>query len=191
MVLPKEDHLDCVSSSVNNNTEDCLYTKKRVVEGRDGVLIVDPENNPKIIEAVNEIREKLLQEYEENAHLYIEKDIEMISTCDYYIRRFLYPHDLNASAAYEQTRQWLAWRKDEGFQDATDQRFPREFYQIGACFRYLPDKDGTLLMYCRFKVSNVANVYTLQVSPIPGEKFHCHMLICCHLSRDESSLLAS
>lgn len=158
MALPKETHLNShrlSSTTVNNNCDDSCNNKKKVIEGRDGVLIDDPENNAIIIAAVNEIREKLLREYKENENLYIKKDIEMISTCDYYIRRFLYPHDLNANGAYEQTRQWLTWRKDEGFEEANDQRFPREFYQIGACFRYLPDKDGTLLMYCRFKVSNV------------------------------------
>jgi hypothetical protein len=122
-----------------------------VVEGRNGVMVSDPDNNPVVVAAVQQIRDQFLSEFEQNSSLYIERDIEMIKS-DYFIRRFLYPHDLDPSSAYEQFRTWMAWRKEMGFEDATDTRFPQEFYQIGALFPYMTDRDGTLLLYMRFKV---------------------------------------
>lgn len=139
--------------SINNNEENVVLDETKIVEGKNGLKVVDPENNPTIVNAVSQIRQQFLTEYQTNPTLYIENDVKMISQCDYYIRRFLYPHDLDPKPAYEQFRTWMQWRKEVGFEDVSDQRFPMEFYQIGACFRYLPDKDGTLLMYCQLKVS--------------------------------------
>ena len=125
---------------------------RNFVEGKDGLIIYDPEINPQVLAAIQEIREKFLTEYELNPHLYSAEDVDMIRKENFFIRRFLYPHDLDPVPAYEQFREWMAWRKSSGFETASEQRFPREFYQIGALFPYLTDKDGTLLLYMRFKV---------------------------------------
>jgi hypothetical protein len=140
-----ETHAD--PDELNNNPEDHPF-----VEGKNGLIVYDPETNPDIISAVNHIREKFLEEYELNPDVYIGRDVEMIRKNDYFIRRFLYPHDLDAEAAYEQFREWMEWRKESRFEEATDQSFPIEFYEIGALFPYLTDKNGTLLLYMRFKV---------------------------------------
>lgn len=131
----------------NNNPD-----ARPFVEGKDGLIVYEPETNPDIISAVRHVRGKFLSEYELNPDAYIAQDVEMIKRDDFYIRRFLYPHDLEADAAYEQFREWMAWRKEVGFEGACDQRFPIEFYQIGALFPYLTDREGTLLLYMRFKV---------------------------------------
>lgn len=124
----------------------------RVVEGRNGLLVHDPENNPLIVGAVREIRDRFIEEYAANPHHYIERDLEMIKKHDYFIRRFLYPHDLDPKPAYEQFRTWMVWRKEVGLENACLQRFPSEFYQIGALFPYRQDKEGTRVLYMRFKV---------------------------------------
>ncbi|KAI1301637.1 Motile sperm domain-containing protein 2 [Halotydeus destructor] len=124
----------------------------RSVEGKNGVIFDDVENDPIMEETVARVREKFLEEFEANAELYIESDIAMITSCDYFIRRFLYPNDMNVELAFEQFREWMAWRKTIGFETASDSRFPSEFYQIGALFPYREDKDGTLILYMRFKV---------------------------------------
>lgn len=106
--------------------------ERRTVEGRDGTMVdIDSE---KVVNAVRQIRCNFLEEYAANPHLYIARDIELIKNNDYFIRRFLYPHDLDASTAYEQFRTWMAWRKEVGLQKACDERFPKEFFQIGALF---------------------------------------------------------
>lgn len=155
-----DDNSNCPNAttcSVNNNRQESkALDQSKVVEGKNGLMVMDPENNPTVVNAVAQIRRQFLEEYEANSELYIASDVKMISECDYYIRRFLYPHDLDPDAAYDQFCEWMAWRKRMGFEDASDQRFPMEFYQIGACFRYLPDKEGTLLMYCQFKVSDLS-----------------------------------
>ena len=125
---------------------------RRVVEGKNGLMVYDPENNPKVVDAVNEIRNKFLVEFEANPQLYIENDLKLIKSNDYFIRRFLYPHDLDPKPAYEQFRTWMQWRKDIGFEDKGDHRFPMEFFQIGALFTYRQDKQGTRILYMRFKV---------------------------------------
>lgn len=134
-------------SGLNNNSE-----ARDFVEGKDGLIVYEPLTNPDVLSAVQKIREQFEAEFQENPDLYISRDLEMIREDDYYIRRFLYPHDLDPEPAYHQFRDWMAWRKESGFEDASDQRFPIEFFQIGALFPYLSDKEGTLLLYMRFKV---------------------------------------
>lgn len=146
-----------VSSSnnqCNNNEEDESVQKetRNFVEGKDGLIVWEPETNPDVVNAVEKVRSKFLEEAELNSDLYIQQDIQMIKQHDYFIRRFLYPNDMNPEGAYEQFRTWMAWRKEVGFENASPQRFPMEFYQIGALFPYGTDKDGTLLLYMRFKV---------------------------------------
>lgn len=133
--------------AINNNAE-----SRPFVEGKDGIIVYEPETNPDIVSAVQQIREHFFAEFECNPDLYIAQDVDMIRHEDYYIRRFLYPHDLDPGPAYHQFREWMAWRKEVGFEGATEQRFPIEFYQIGALFPYLTDREGTLLLYMRFKV---------------------------------------
>ena len=125
---------------------------QKYVEGKDGLIVPDPENNPQVIEAVQWIREQMAMEYTTNPELYIEADIKTINEHEYFVRRFLYPHDLDPVPAFDQLKINLAWRKEVGFEGASDQRFPIEFYKIGALFTYLPDRDGTNLLYVRFKV---------------------------------------
>lgn len=137
------------SSQVDQEEED----NDMSVIGRDGKSrIRNPSKNPEIKALVQQIREQFLDEYDVNPEFYIEQDIQKIKQHDYFIRRFLYPHDLDPVPAYEQFRTWMAWRKEVGFEEASDQRFPLEFYQIGALFPYLPDRDGVHLLYMRFKV---------------------------------------
>lgn len=140
------------SSASSSTTEPNRDPAVRVVEGKDGLMVVDPENNPQVVAAVSEIRAKFLEEYESHPHLYIASDVPMITKYDYFIRRFLYPHNLDPEPAYEQFRTWMAWRKDIGFERSSDTRFPMEFYQIGALFPYATDREGTLILYMRFKV---------------------------------------
>lgn len=145
-----------VSTIANNNLingkEDDHQSCQKFVEGKDGLIVPDPENNPQVLEAIQWIREQMAMEYTANPELYIEADIETINEHDYFVRRFLYPHDLDPVPAFEQLKTNLAWRKEVGFEGASDQRFPIEFYKIGALFTYLPDRDGTNLLYMRFKV---------------------------------------
>ena len=149
-----------ITNQCNNNKEDAEDETSQVhhedtrhfVEGKDGLIVYEPLTNPDVVSAVQQIRNKFLEEYELNPDLYIAKDVKMIQQEDYFIRRFLYPHDLNAEPAYEQFRVWMQWRKEVGFENASPQRFPMEFYQIGALFPYGTDREGTLLLYMRFKV---------------------------------------
>ena len=128
--------------------ESCM----KFVEGKDGLIVPDPENNPQVLEAVEWIREQMNMEYAQNPDPYIECDIKMLNEHDYFIRRFLYPHDLDPVPAFDQLKTNLAWRKEVGFDGASDERFPLEFYKIGALFPYLPDREGTNMLYMRFKV---------------------------------------
>jgi hypothetical protein len=138
----------------NNNKEDSTEETetRKFVEGKDGLIVWEPETNQEVTDAVQRIRSRFLEEFELNPDLYIKTDVDMIQEHDYFIRRFLYPHDLNPEPAYEQFRVWMEWRKEVGFENASPTRFPMEFYQIGALFPYGTDKDGTLLLYMRFKV---------------------------------------
>lgn len=146
---------DCKEAkSSNNNINDLSLenNNRPFVEGKDGLIVWEPETNPDILSSIQYIREKFLTEAELNPELYIPRDIEMIKEHDYYIRRFLYPNDLQPEGAFEQFKTWMAWRKEVGFEGAAPTRFPIEFYQIGALFSYGEDREGTLLLYCRFRV---------------------------------------
>ena len=145
-------------SECNNNQEDTKDETSRVqdtrhfVEGKDGLIVYEPLTNPQIVASVQQIRSKFLEEYELNPDLYIPKDVIMIQEEDYFIRRFLYINDLVVEPTYEQFRVWMQWRKEIGFEDLTAQKFPIEFYQIGALFPNGTDREGALLLYMRFKV---------------------------------------
>ncbi|KAI1286639.1 Motile sperm domain-containing protein 2 [Halotydeus destructor] len=104
---------------------------------------------------IGRIREKFLDQVDQERELYDEEDIaKNVRNSDFFIQRFLIK-TINESShedeCLDKLKKCFKWRK-ETVVSLSDQSFPHEFYQTGGLFIYEQDKDGTPLLYMRIRL---------------------------------------
>lgn len=78
-------------------------------------------------------------------------DLEQLKADDWFIRRFLKWEPTSVEQAVKTMQQVLAWRKRIAINHWSESTFPGEFYQVAACFSYLPDREGHSVIICRLR----------------------------------------
>jgi len=107
---------------------------------------MDPED------AVNQLRERFLCEYQENGDLYDERDVQRIRDCDFFVERFINFLNQGPEKAFEHMKECCQMRKAYGMAEMGQKDFPEEIFQSGAVFPYLPDKEGNIVIHIRPKI---------------------------------------
>ncbi|CAG2109797.1 unnamed protein product [Medioppia subpectinata] len=100
---------------------------------------------------VQSVRDQLSEKIECNADLYDKRDVHKLLTCDWFVRRFLAWRPTQVDCAVKCVAEAMKWRHALGINDWTDSYFPIEFYQLAACFAYLPDREDNNVLIIRLK----------------------------------------
>jgi len=104
-------------------------------------------------EFVQQVRTRLLDDYDQNNHLYDTVDIEKLMTNDWFVRRYLAWKPTTIDNAVQCVHEAMKWRKILGINNWQDTDFPLEFYQMAACFSYLPDREDKKVIIVRLKTN--------------------------------------
>lgn len=95
---------------------------------------------------VDQIRSKLSLEFDRNGSDFHRNDIEMVTTNDWPIERFVIEYTTEEKA-FEALIKTLKWKKSFGIHDRTDHYFPKEFYEVFERERFGRDREGRLIQW--------------------------------------------
>ncbi|CAG2164600.1 unnamed protein product [Oppiella nova] len=101
-------------------------------------------------ELVEQLRHKFLDSLARDGQDYDPRDVEIIRTDDYSIRRFLTSNNMNASQAYSQLQETMRWRKEFPVQRDYSQ-CGVEVFRTGAMFIFENDREGRPVLYARVR----------------------------------------
>lgn len=103
---------------------------------------------------VGELRAKFLEEYEKDKTSYDERDVERIKTIDYTVLRFINFLGQGIDKGLEHMKDCYQWRKSYGVAYINRRDFTDDYFEAGAVFPYLPDKEGNVVIHIRPKICN-------------------------------------
>lgn len=98
------------------------------------------------------LRQKFLQEAKENSQLYNEEDVQKVARSDFYSARFLNFLSQGVEKGFEQMKEAYQWRKTTNLNNFNLQDYGSDYFDEGAIFPYLPDRDGDIVIHLRPKV---------------------------------------
>jgi len=101
---------------------------------------------------VEELRDRILQECEQNPGIYSQKDKVKCKTDDWFLSRFLLRHKLDIDLAFEMLKNTMRFKHESLTNSIRREDFPAEFYKVGGVFGYEPDRKGNKMLYIRVKV---------------------------------------
>ena len=101
---------------------------------------------------IGKVRDLLVDEMTRHSELYDECDLQRVKCNDWTVQRFLIASRVDVDKAFTMARDAMQWRKSFGVNTRTDLDFPLEFYQIGAIFPYLEDREGRIVIYLRIRL---------------------------------------
>ncbi|RWS15633.1 Motile sperm domain-containing protein 2-like protein [Dinothrombium tinctorium] len=103
-------------------------------------------------EIIRTVKEKFLDDVKANPNLYDSKDIEKIEKNDYFVKRFINYQNQGSEKGLEHMKKAYKWRKDFNINNFDQLCLPKEVYQMGAIFIYLPDKENDPVLHIRGKM---------------------------------------
>ncbi|XP_054159375.1 motile sperm domain-containing protein 2-like [Oppia nitens] len=116
------------------------------------VKIMTKQYSNKSGQLVIELRQRFLEEYDNNRDLYNDEDVDTIRTNDWYVKRFLLARRRDVDQAFHMIRDTMRWRQQFGLSDMKDTDFPAEFYKVGGLFSYEKDLEGNVVIYLRIRM---------------------------------------
>lgn len=103
-------------------------------------------------DAVNQLRERFLNEYQANQSLYDERDVQRIRESDFFVERFINFLNQGPDKGFEHMKECYRVRKAYGMAEMSQPDFPAEVYKSGAVFPYLPDNEENIVVHIRPKI---------------------------------------
>ncbi|XP_067141340.1 motile sperm domain-containing protein 2-like [Centruroides vittatus] len=101
---------------------------------------------------VEELRNKVLKDYEEHPDLYHPQDIERFKEDDWYCQRFLLHLENTPEQALKMAKDALQWRKKFGVSDLHEDNLPTEFFELGGTIPFNKDKEGHSIILVKVKL---------------------------------------
>lgn len=101
---------------------------------------------------VLQLRQLILDHHQANPGLYNQHDIDTCKHDDWHLSRFLLRHKLDLQLAFDMLKATLRFHNESLHSTLRPQDFPQEFYQLGGCFSYEPDRRHNQTLYLRVKV---------------------------------------
>lgn len=105
-----------------------------------------------IFKHIEQVRNKFLEDYELNPHLYDEEDIQKVKENDVWVSRFINFLDQGTDKGLEHMIDVFRWRKSFGINTFDPLVIPKEVYEMGPVCDYGVDKKGNRNLYLRVKM---------------------------------------
>ena len=102
-------------------------------------------------EELDTVRQKLLQDVNDNPDLYDSLDIERCKTDEWTVKRFICYKKHNIEEASSALIKSMRWRKEWSASSLKNTDFPQEFYWTGESHIYGRDKNNTSLVFLRVR----------------------------------------
>lgn len=87
----------------------------------------------------------------EDNQIFYEQDIDDVNNFGFLLQRAVLSQKENVSNSLKFLIEMLKFRKNMMLRDITDYDMPSDFFEIGGCFEYEPDKNGNKVLYIRTK----------------------------------------
>lgn len=100
---------------------------------------------------VTEMRNKILNECQENEGIYSQRELEKCKQDDWFLSRFLLRQKLDVDAAFLMLKKAMRFHHESLINSIRREDFPSEFYKVGGLFQYEPDRKGNKMLYIRVK----------------------------------------
>ncbi|KAI1289370.1 Motile sperm domain-containing protein 2 [Halotydeus destructor] len=100
---------------------------------------------------VSILRQRFLEEYEQNKTLYCDKDVDLVRNSDFYVGRFINFLNQGVDKGFEHLKEAFKIRKKFDISNCVPTEFA-DYTQDIPAFSYLPDKEGVSIIHLRSKL---------------------------------------